>query len=634
MKKKKIVFTSDFSKSKTGFGKNARAILSYLHSTNKYEIVEYAMAPILWRDSNTEFMPWKCHGCLPENMEELKPYISDQNKIRAIQYGSYYIDKIVEQEKPDLLLLCQDFWAFSDYWNKPWWNKFACALWTTLDSIPILDAAIKNASKIKNYWVWADFARKALCNIGHDHVKTVHGVIDTTLFFRMPDEERLKIRDQFLIEKDTVIFGFVFRNQLRKLVGNLIEGFKLHKNENPNSKAKLLLHTFWEEGWKISNFIKENNLSNDDVLTTYICHSCRKIDVKPYEGQGCACRHCKQEACHNPKVDFGCTDEELNVIYNLMDAYVHPMTSGGLELPILEAATVGMPISTVPYSCGEEYTEFEIVHSMKCDFTREINSQFLKANPRPESIAEFISSIVNMDKKEIVEIGNSIRNYFVEKFDPQKTFDFIESFIDNIEFSDYDFNFEREERDEAYPIKNIEDNREWLKDLYKGCLKMDVSNDDSGLIHWSSCLEKGISRQQVYDFFIKTAKKENEAGKKVDLEKFFLQNGKKRLIYVMPKSIGDCFISTSILKSLEFSYPEKEWDLYVATEPNNFEMFKHISRIKNLIPYSPIMDNFKFLEGFGSENGYCDVALQPYLITQRLGNYPHNGLDKDELQVF
>ena len=39
VKKKKILFHSDFALSKTGFGRNAKALLSYLYKTDKYELV-------------------------------------------------------------------------------------------------------------------------------------------------------------------------------------------------------------------------------------------------------------------------------------------------------------------------------------------------------------------------------------------------------------------------------------------------------------------------------------------------------------------------------------------------------------------------------------------------------------------
>ena len=41
-KKKKILFHSNHSKAFTGFGKNCKNVLTYLHKTGKYEIIEAA----------------------------------------------------------------------------------------------------------------------------------------------------------------------------------------------------------------------------------------------------------------------------------------------------------------------------------------------------------------------------------------------------------------------------------------------------------------------------------------------------------------------------------------------------------------------------------------------------------------
>ena len=58
-------------------------------------------------------------------------------------------------------------------------------IWTTLDSLPILPEAEKSAHKIKHYYTWASFAQKSLNKIGHEHVKTLHGALDTKNFKRL-----------------------------------------------------------------------------------------------------------------------------------------------------------------------------------------------------------------------------------------------------------------------------------------------------------------------------------------------------------------------------------------------------------------------------------------------------------------
>ena len=44
------------------------------------------------------------------------------------------------------------------------------------------------------------------------------------------------MRAKYNIAQDEFIIGFVFRNQLRKSVPNLLEGYKLFIEKNPKSK--------------------------------------------------------------------------------------------------------------------------------------------------------------------------------------------------------------------------------------------------------------------------------------------------------------------------------------------------------------------------------------------------------------
>jgi glycosyltransferase involved in cell wall biosynthesis len=169
-------------------------------------------------------------------------------------------------------------------------------IWTTLDSQPILPQAVQAADKTKNFYVWSSFAEKDLNELGHDHVKTLHGTVNTEDFFRQSDTYRKGLRQEFGLS-DEFIIGFVFRNQLRKSVPNLLEGFKIFKKDCP--KAKLLLHTHWSEGWDIPSLIKEKAVNPNDVLTTYFCSSCGKYEVKPFVGQEQKCKFCGTEKSLN-----------------------------------------------------------------------------------------------------------------------------------------------------------------------------------------------------------------------------------------------------------------------------------------------------------------------------------------------
>ena len=214
-KKKKIVFHSNHSRAFTGFGKNCRNILCHLEKTGKYDIVEFCNG-ISWSTPALKTLPWKTYGSLPDDQALLQKLNTDPQLARAAGYGANMVDQVIREEKPDLYIGAEDIWAFNGYTKRPWWNKTNCMVWTTLDSLPILPDAVSVAPQIKHYYVWASFAEKALHALGHDHVKTLHGSIDESTFYRLSDENRQKLRHSKGIPQNCFIVGFVFRNQLRK----------------------------------------------------------------------------------------------------------------------------------------------------------------------------------------------------------------------------------------------------------------------------------------------------------------------------------------------------------------------------------------------------------------------------------
>ena len=132
--KKKVLIHSNSCKAFTGFGKNKKNIMRYLHNTGKYELIELANG-LEWSNPQLSLMPWKAVGALPPR-QSLQGM--DQNRQRAEGYGLSAVDRAVKECKPDVYIGMEDIWAFNNYHHKPWWNKINGMIWTTLDSLPIL----------------------------------------------------------------------------------------------------------------------------------------------------------------------------------------------------------------------------------------------------------------------------------------------------------------------------------------------------------------------------------------------------------------------------------------------------------------------------------------------------------------
>lgn len=635
MKKKKLLYQSDFSLAKTGFGRAAKALLAYLYKTGKYDITHYSCG-LTYNHPEFERTPWKSVGSLPNNPQEIQELNKDPNVARLASYGAHYLDKVIQEEKPDVYIAVQDIWGIDFAIDKKWFNKITSVLWTTLDSLPILPTAVEKAPKIKNYWIWSDFATKALNDIGHEHVKTVHGPIETKNFYRLENSKRDDLRKRFNIPSNAFIIGFVFRNQLRKSVPNLLEGYALWKKSNPEIKnTYLLLHTHWSEGWNIHRLAKEYDINLNEILTTYVCKNCGNYEVKPFHGQDLNCRFCgTQKSQITTNVALGVTEDQLNEVYNLMDVYCHPFTSGGQEIPIQEAKLTELITLVTNYSCGEEMCKDEAA-SLPLEWSeyREHGTEFIKASTKPNSIAKQLNKVYNMSLQKRREMGKKAREWTIDNYSVEVVGKYIEDFIDNAPFADFDFSTKEEEKDPLCKIPEIKDDNEWLTFMYHNILKMRyVDNNDDGHKYWMQEISKGAKREDIENYFRKVAAQENEKNRQVSFEEILGEGSPEdRILYVMPDSIGDIYLSTSLFKSIKKQYPNKK--LYVATNPQNFPVLDGNPYIHKVIRYMPQMDQLLWLEGIGEHKGFFEIAFLPHALTQRVLTYVHNGKTNIEMEI-
>jgi len=566
----KVLFHSNHSKILTGFGKNMKNILLELYKNNDdIEVFEAANGAKMGVDLMT---PWKSYGTFPSDKNLLQEIENNGAKKQAASYGFYCIDEIIEKVKPDIYIGIEDIWAFRQFETKPWWRKTKKIIWTTLDSVPMLDQTLKTYSECDQMLVWASFAEKEMKRLGCENVKTLHGAVDYSHFYKL--ENRKDIRSKFGITDEFVI-GFVFKNQLRKSVPNLLEGFKRFKESYPESKAKLLLHTDWESNhktWDIAKYIKEKKIDPKDVLCTYICDNCGKYFVSPYKGEEVECKLCGSQKSSKTKTTTSpVSEEDLNEIYNLMDVYCHPFTSGGQELPIQEAKSAGLITLVTNYSCGEDSCHpNQGGLPLSWNEYREPNTHFVKASTDPESIYKNLKKVFHMtpeEKQKYIKRGK----------------------------------------------KNIKDNFSVESTITK--LKKII-----------------IDLNNKKTFFKKTEETKTEEEKKtVTIDSLLGNEGaKNRLLIVIPESAGDVLMVNSLLGNVKEMYPEK--NIYISTKPEYKPMIDDNPFVYKIIPYSQKFDNLHFLEGKGANNGYFEIAFLPHLLTQRLHAYHHNGSDK--IQFF
>ena len=627
MAKKKILYHSDFSLLKTGFARTAKLVLTYLYNTGKYDIVQYSCGTAVG-NPHFERLPWKNIGTLPNSVQEQKALNKDPRLARMASYGSLNIDEVISAEKPDVYIAVQDIWGIDYSIEKPWFSKINSVVWTTLDSVPILPTAVKAAEKSKNYWVWGKFAEKALHELGHEHVKTVHGPLDESCFYRLEDEERSLLRESFNIEQEAMVIGFVFRNQLRKSVPNLLQGYAKFKEKNDVGKTYLLLHTHFSEGWNILRLAKESGIAEEEILTTYKCKACGNYKVSNFVGQDLDCEDCHaSESVSTTFPSNGVTETQLNEIYNLMDVYAHPFTSGGQEIPIQEAKLTELITLVTDYSCGEDAC---VPKAQTLPLTwheyREAGTEFVKASTDPESISKQLTKFFKMDQEKRSKWGKKAREWVIDNYSINNTGKFLEEFIDSLpEIDESAYNFSKKEYNAEADLDNSLPDKEWVMALYDKILDMTVEESDSGLEYWKGEMNKGATRQSVETYFRDVARRESKKGDTIDdiLDK---EDEGRRILFVIPESAGDIYMCTSLFKGIKQQYPG--YNLYVACKKHFYDILNGNPHVHKIIGYTPQMDDLLLLEGHGSHKGFFDIAFLPRINTQKHITYTHNAKDK------
>ena len=625
-RKKKIILHSNHSRAKTGFGKHMRHLITYLYNTNKYEIVELANGK-QYRDPSLGAMPWKTVGTLPFEQHVIDECNRDPNKGRLASYGHAKIDDIILEEKPDIYLGIEDIWGLENFWKKPWWKKIHTMIWTPLDSLPVLDKHIESVRDTNNYIVQASFAKKALEEHEHNNVHLLPVPIDPTNFFKFSEGQRQDLRVSKGIASEEFIIGFVFRNQLRKSVPNLLKGFKLFLDENPTVKAKLLFHTHWGEGWDIQKLLAENSIDPSLVLTTYYCDQCKQYEIKPFTGQGLNCPLCgAQGSQQTAQIGRGVTEYQLNEIYNLMDVYCHPFTSGGQELPIQEAKLTELITLVTDYACGTDYSN-EDSGGLPLSWTeyREPGTQFIKASTSPVDISRKLKKVVKMKLPKRREMGKKARQFAIDFCSIDNVCSKFEKVLQSLDpIEDYDFDMSIPEKNANYIPETIEDDKAWLISLYVNILGVeDVEKTDlAGVNHWMQRLNNDLNRDQVLEYFRKTAFEDNRKNKKIPFENVLDKDDEgKRILFALPEDENDVFMSTSILKYLKDEYPDH--NIYYATNPAFFPILNGNPYVHRTIQYDNIMENTHWAQGQGEHKGYFKFSILPHLNTHKLQNFSH-----------
>lgn len=298
----RVLWVSDSPGLPTGNAKITRQFISCINNTKIYNIAVLGRGYVGWPGEREKY------GCTIYPMDIGRPYPDIMKEINR-------------EFKPQVVISCLDMWQID--WIEH--AKLSDAV-TNIGYISIYGKPVPfNWKKVvKNLDLaicYSEFGRTVLKEfMPFTSIDMIHLGVDADIY--RPMEKREDIRKKFKLDKKFVI-GCIARNQTRKRLDKLIEGFAKFASKKPEAHLYLKTEKKCDHGYDVPDLVEYYGVV--DKVT---------IDEKSNRG--------------------GYTEEKLAELYNVFDVYVQAAGAEGFGIPILEAMSCGLPVITADYSSCTE----------------------------------------------------------------------------------------------------------------------------------------------------------------------------------------------------------------------------------------------------------------------------------------
>ena len=334
MKNKKVLLVGEATYMNSGYANYGYQIMNMLYDSEDFDVAELS-----------------CHGSDSRKNEiRWKSYVVPKDKNI---YGTDTFNDVLIDFKPDIVWSFRDPWVDSFIADSVLRNHFKWVYMPTVDSLPLdidwIDT-INRADYVFTYTDWASDELKKLCpNL--NLVGSAPPGFDKS-FKSYKNKTEFKIKNN--LDENSLIIGSVMRNQKRKLIPDLFDAFQELLEKAPkNISDNLLLYmhtTYPDVGWDIPKLIAERPKLSSKLLFSYNCNVCNNLSISQFSGAILKCNYCNNISCTFPRVSKGSKRDDMAMVYNLMDLYVQYSCAEGFGMPLIEAASCGVPVCAVDYS--------------------------------------------------------------------------------------------------------------------------------------------------------------------------------------------------------------------------------------------------------------------------------------------
>lgn len=464
MRKKRILFCSEFSVLNTGFSKMGRETIARIARTGNYEIAELANFghPA---DPKGKSLPWKYYGVMPDNENDPAYACKSTNAFGEWRYEDTLLDF-----KPDVVISWLDIWMTAHQATSPLRPYYNLVWTTTCDGEPQDEEWIDLLTKCDGVFTYTDWAGEVLRKQGGNKIKLLgrnSPGVDHNIFHPVANKQAYK--NPTLSNDEMLIVGTVMRNQKRKLYPDLILAFKKfleYASERDRALANrtyLYLHTGYPDvGWDIPRLIKESGIGHK-ILITYICRECKTCFPSLFKDARTQCPSCGKYSAGLTNVGHGVSEEALAQIYNIFDVYVQYSLSEGLGIPLTEAASCGTPVFYTDCTGMRDFTKTLCGFPIKVQrFFREAETHRFFGLPDEDDFAaklfNFLCKPVDMRKKR----GFDTRLACEKNYSWDKSAEKYMKYVDNIPYASWDQLTKLHKPKEI--ANNPEDNEKFVED--------------------------------------------------------------------------------------------------------------------------------------------------------------------------
>lgn len=319
--KKRILVDGDTSTANSGFAIYKKKLMTALADCPHFEVAEIGSGGFM---HDKEKVPWKYYptSVLPSD-ERYREYSSDPRN----EYGAWRFDKIMLHFRSDVYLGFSDPWQLAHAVSSVLRPYYHVMISPTVDSIPQRQDFLQIYAQADSIYTYTDWAADYLREKGLPCIGSIPMGIDPNVF--KPIDDKGNHKQKYGIPADSIVFGFVARNQLRKRFPDIIESFALYLKMVPKEvadKSYLYFHTsHMDVGWDLVTHLLEQKVINK-VLFTYFCRKTGEIFVSTFKGERLYSPYSNELSAFSPNVVQSPTEDQLNDVYNLFDYYLQPAT--------------------------------------------------------------------------------------------------------------------------------------------------------------------------------------------------------------------------------------------------------------------------------------------------------------------